>query len=966
MCCSSENPAKPSCCAKPPSPTVPTQPTTCCAPRPSQPTPTSSNSSADKHSHEIDCCSGQNTTAQNEYGIICEQPKSDQENQDNIIVSIDPNDRPATTLGRHRVTFSVVGMDCPSCAPRVVIALNSMPSVAECNVDVFAGRATATYHPDNVLVGDMAKRVTAETGFKCQVLEDDPVGESEDPRKLMKILLARSAGEKYPEIDGVKVVREKSGLIEVEYDPELNPRDVLALFNPWGPTYIPPSPETSLDAAQRAVLRLLRLTTVSIVLCLPVLVLAWAPLPPNPNLYGGLSLGLTTIIQFYVARSIYVSGIRALLFQRTIDMDLLVAISTGTAYVFSTVAYSLRVAGRPIEEQVETYFETAALLVTLVVLGRLVAAYARRRSTNAAAQLSSMQAGEAALVNPLTNSTSITPAGLVHIGDVLRIAPGERVPTDGRVVQGEAYVDESSITGESAPALKQTGSLLVAGTVLTQPKSNLANREVGLDMKVTLTPDTNTISRMIELMRAAQGSRLKVQDTADRVAGLLAPIVLVLGIVTFCAWTGVGVSAAKRIAEGSRSMAVRGAVINAIGYAVAVLVVSCPCAIALCVPMVAVIAVAVGTKRGVLFKTVEALENAHKVQVVVFDKTGTLTLGKLSVNSSAYFPQDKRLWLSTEEGIQRVVRALTDSSTHPVSAAVHEHIVAALASISTSSDAVHIPIKSGRLDVRVVPGKGVEATVDGIVIRGGSAVWAASGPVQDLGDHTVFVVSVALDPARSEFTRIAHYTLSDELRPDALSTVNMLTGRGLEVHILSGDTPEAVTRTASALGIPPSRIRGGCSPEDKGQWVKFLQTGGQDVDDCEIGCSSSNPRPRSSFKRRSVMFVGDGTNDALALVQSDVGVSLGAGTDVASSAAQVVLLSSLHTGLSDVFALARASSLRIWINFAWAGIYNLLALLLASGALRKVRIPPQFAGLGELVSVLPVVAVAWSLGLVKW
>ncbi|CEL61605.1 Cu2+-exporting ATPase [Rhizoctonia solani AG-1 IB] len=866
---------------------------------------------------------------------------------DDVEVFADPKDGDHLHLpGRYRVTLAVLGMDCPSCSPRVVRALNSLPSVAECHVDVFAGRATVTYHPDHVDTTEMTQHVTASTGFKCQIVQDGPVGESSGPTRRMRIQLDSPMEEKDPEIRGVRIVQEElPDLIEVEYEAGLNPREVLAGFSPWGGMYVPLAQESSIDSAQREVLRLLHLTTVSAVLCFPVLVFAWAPLPPHPTVYGGISLALTTVIQLYVARPIYVSGIRALTVQRTIDMDLLVALSTGTAYLFSTVAYAFREAGRPIDHQGESYFETSALLVTLVMLGRLIAAYARRRSTNAVAQLTCMQVDQATLVLP-SGETQVIPTGLVHVNDVLRLEPGDRIPTDGRVISGEAHVDESSITGESAPVLKRSGAVLVAGTVL------MGSNPSGLDMRATLSPDENTLSRMAELMRAAQGARLRVQDTADRVAGWLAPVVLVLGTITFVVWAGVGLSAANRVVDATaRAAETREAVVDSIGYAVAVLVVSCPCAIALCVPMVAVIAVAVGTRRGVLFKTVEALESAYDVSVVVFDKTGTLTLGKLSVEGSKYYPQETVPWLGTERGIQSVVRALTGSSTHPVSAAVHEHIMATLASAS--------PLHTDGLDVKSIPGKGVEATVDGIVIRGGSAVWAAGGgTVKNLGDHTVFVVSVATDPAHSVFTCIAHYTLSDSLRPDALSAIKSLTHRGLEVHILSGDNHGVVTRTASALGIPTTQARGGCSPEEKGQWIKFLQ--GAESEDCESGCDSE------ISKRRKVMFVGDGTNDALALVQSDVGVSLGGGTDVASSAAQVVLLSSLNTGLSDVFKLARAARRRVLINFAWAGIYNAAAILLACGALGQARIPPQWAGLGELVSVLPVVLVAWSLGVVNW
>lgn len=505
--------------------------------------------------------------------------------------------------GRRHLVLSVLGMDCPSCSPRVVRALTSLPSVADCTVDVFAGRATVSYRPDLVLAEHMARKVQSETGFKCNVVEDRILGEVREglARRRMKMRLGRGIGEKRPDVEGVDVAREeKDGVIEVEYDG--NPRDVLEAYAPWDATYVPPAPASGLDSAQREVYRLLKLTIISAVLCIPVLVLTWAPIPPRPTIYGGVSLGLTTLIQGYVARPIYVSGIRALVAQHTIDMDLLVALSTGTAYVFSAVAYSCAVAGKPIQDDGETYFETAALLVTLVMLGRLIAAYARRRTTNAVNGLGAMQVEEATLVldsEDGTQQTKVIPAGLIHIGDMLRVGPGERVPTDGRVVNGEAHADESAITGESAPVSKRAGSVLVAGTTLLGAQSGTAG---SLDMRVTLTPDANTLSRMAELMRAAQGARLRVQDTADRVAGWLAPVVLVLGLITFLGWVGAGISSAKHLSGDAHDFAVRKSVVDAIGYAVAVLIVSCPCAIALCVPMVAVIAVAVGTRRGVLFK----------------------------------------------------------------------------------------------------------------------------------------------------------------------------------------------------------------------------------------------------------------------------------------------------------------------------------------------------------------------------
>ncbi|CAE6396240.1 hypothetical protein ACGC1H_005741 [Rhizoctonia solani] len=896
-----------------------------------------------------------------------------------VIVNLSPKHElgDLSIAGRRQLVLSIQGMDCPGCSPRVVRALTSFSSVGDCHVDVFAGRATVTYHPDKAQPDEMARHVAASTGFQCQVEDDQVIGKE---MRRMRVQLNRSLASEHPKLEGVQVIEEKpSGLVEVEYETDMNPRDVLASFSSWGGVYVLPSREsTNVDSAQREVFRLLYFTVFSAILTLPVLILAWAPLPPHPTAYGAVSLAMTTIIQIAVARPIYVSGIRALLFQYTLDMDLLVSLSIGTAYVFSTVAYACTVAGHPIKDG-ESYFETAALLVTLVMLGRLIAAYARRRSTDAVSQLGSMQSHEATLVEKINGQeeTRVIPIGLVHIGDILRIKPGELVPTDGRMVSGEGHVDESTITGESRPVLKKmrtTVVVLMAGTAFV---SSSRPAQPHMDMRVTVTPDGNTVARMTQLMRAAQSARLRVQDITDRVAGWFAPTALTIALVAFVGWTGVGVRDAYKLVGNERSDRVQKAVVDAIGYAVAILVVSCPCALAICVPMVAVIAVAVGTRRGVLFKSVEALENACDVQVVVFDKTGTLTLGKLGIESSTYHPQPEIPVVNSEQGIQHLVRDLTESSTHPVAVAIHGNLSPL---IPPSEPAL---IKAS--DVRSTPGKGLEVTMDGYIIRGGNATWAAGDGVPPPGsnDHTVFVVSIALNSPYPKFTRIAYYTLSDSLRPDSLKTVRELTDRGLEVHILSGDAPGVVTRTATALGVPASQARGGCSPEEKAQWIKFLQTGGMG-DGGECGTADSDkccsPTPTHTHKhkhehehehgqthsKRKVMFIGDGTNDALALVQSDVSISLGTGTDIASSAANVVLLSSLSTGLSTVFTLARASRNRIWINFGWAFVYNVVAILLASGVLGSARIPPEWAGLGELVSVLPVVLIAWSLGLVRW
>jgi cation transport ATPase len=275
-------------------------------------------------------------------------------------------------------------------------------------------------------------------------------------------------------------------------------------------------------------------TTISIICCIPVLIFSWAPIPRHPITYGSISLVLTTIIQFYVALPIYSSALRSLLFLHMIDMDLLVAVSTSIAYIYSVVVFAIQAAGRKFSDQ---FFETSALLVTLIMLGRLVSAYAHRRASSALDDLAALQPRERYHCAPLRGcepSTSTISEELVHTGDVLRILPDTLVPTDGIVLVGSSEVDESSITGESIPVTKQPGSSLIAGTL---------NLSGALDMQITRVPAESTLADIAKLLRDAQeaAAALPVRDLADRAAAHLAPVVFVLSIATFVIWMLVGV-----------------------------------------------------------------------------------------------------------------------------------------------------------------------------------------------------------------------------------------------------------------------------------------------------------------------------------------------------------------------------------------------------------------------------------------
>ena len=461
------------------------------------------------------------------------------------------------------------------------------------------------------------------------------------------------------------------------------------------------------------------------------------------------------------------------------------------------------------------------------------------------------------------------------------------------------------MTGESLPVEKGPGDAVIAGTL---------NGPSTLVVRVTRLPGDNTISEIAGMVDDARFSRAHVQETVDWVCGWFVPVVLALAIVTFAVWMGVGMGVRHQVAGE--------AVVVALTYAISVLAISCPCAIGLAVPMVILIAGGVGAKLGLVFKAATTIEQARKVTHVVLDKTGTVTLGKLSVVSR---------FMGEDVGFEpaAVVAELVASSRHPVARAVAADLEITPAGEATIEE------------VEMVTGKGVQGTYRGKLLRGGSAQW--------VGMQTHPAVQPLLAQGLTTFCVIhgmrlvAVFGLSDTLRPEAHSVIQALAARNIRVSILSGDHPAAVSSAATALGIPAERVRASCLPADKQAYIKEL-----------------------SAKGETVLFCGDGTNDAVALAQAAIGVHLhtGDGAGVAASvAADVVLTHPSLTGILTLLELSDAVARRIAANFVWSAVYNFVAILLAAGAFVHARVPPAYAGLGEVVSVVPVVLVAVQL---KW
>ena len=859
-------------------------------------------------------------------------------------VAVDLEKGPAV---EHVVT-QISGMTCTGCERKLQRVLSGIAGVRNIQTSLILGRAEFDIDVGLSAI-DVASSLERQTDFQCTVFQEghqlevllsrlqfaqEPrLGATAPSKKDLVTLHQTLASPSYPPgVQDIQIIDTKgrewksafanSGLqhrsdfktfamkpqkhsARITYDPRVvGARDLLEKgFNV--PLSLVPLSLDHRTATDREHLReTLYMTLLSACLTIPVLVMSWAPLPPHAIAYGSISLALATLVQCIIAGPFYPKAVKALLFSRMIEMDLLIAISTTTAYVYSVVAFVYETRGKPLSTG--GFFQTSTLLVTLIMCGRLAGAYARRK----AADSISFQA--------LQPSTAVLSDGtrdrLVDIrelqyGDMFKLLPDSIVPTDGIIVSGETEIDESMITGEAVPVLKFSGSPIIAGSV---------NGSGPILARLTKLPVDNTISRIASMVEKAKLSKPRVQETADRVASYFVPCVLALTLVIFSIWVAIGIA--------GRNNSTSDAIVTAITYALAALIVSCPCAIGLAVPMVMVIASGVGAKYGVIIKSFHAIEDARKTSHVVFDKTGTLTQGTFSVMEEVYREKDRRKAAS-------IAWHLTSSSKHPVSQALTSHL--------DSLKGNHIQLES----VSSVVGKGIHASLEGQPVVGGNPFYvdAIQNPdVQRLLSQGLTVFCIRYGSAL-----LAIWGLRDALRADTISVMSALQVRNIRVSVVSGDSTTAVNNLAMELGIPLSHARGQCTPEDKVHYMTSLST-----------ASSGG---KSSPTTNTIIFCGDGSNDAVALAQADIGIYMAGGTDVAKSAADVVLTHPSLVGILALIDLSRASMRRVYFNFAWSFVYNLVAILLAAGASVTVRILPAYAGLGELVSVLPVMVVALQL-----
>ncbi|OBT52986.1 hypothetical protein VE04_08311 [Pseudogymnoascus sp. 24MN13] len=796
------------------------------------------------------------------------------------------------------VLLSVQGMTCTGCEKLLYRSLDTIPEISNVKTSLLLAQAEFDLRLSSAAMDTPStiKAIEKMTGFTCTKMTQS--GHVLD--LIVDGLASDFATKDLP--SGVSdIVVLDTHHIRVTYQPNIvGARDLMS--DPFFQSpKLAPVADRPLIASGRAHVRLMLFKTiVSAVLTIPVLVMAWAPIPQHEVIYGAVSLVLATIVQVYIAGPWYIGAFNALVFSRLIEMDLLVVLSTTTAYIYSIIAYAFLVSKKPLSTG--SFFETSTLLVTLIMVGRLVSGFARQRAVESIS-IESLQSSTAILIDPKTHEEQEIDARLLQYQDIFKALLDTSIVTDGTVIAGTSEVDESMITGEATLVVKKPGSPVVAGSI---------NHSGTLTIRLTRLPGENTIKAIGLMVDEAKSSKTKIQEIADHVAAYFIPAILIVTVLVFVVWVAVG-----KVVRGYDATT---ACINAMTYAISALIVSCPCAIGLAVPMVLVVAGGVAAKHGLIFKTAETIEIARNLSHVIFDKTGTLTQGLLTVEAEIY---------PTKQGdiLGPMLLALTNNSKHPVSTAIATHL-------RTSG------VQSGKVEgVVSIAGSGIEATWNGSIIRAGNPYWLGIEGLPAIKETLLLGVSMFCVLVNGEL--VAIFGLKDLLRPDALLVVNELKKRSVKVSVVSGDNEESVRSIAIALDVPESQIRFRCSPADKQVYVKEMLASPKSV----------------------VMFCAEGAIDAVALAQASIGMHINGGTDIAQGAADAILVRPTLVGIITLMDLSGAFFRRVVFNFAWSFIYNTFAVLLAAGAFPNARIPPEFAGLGEIVSVLPVIAIGMQL---KW
>ncbi len=738
--------------------------------------------------------------------------------------------------------FKLQGMSCAGCARNIEKVIAAVPGVSTGSVNFGAEQAAVTYDAQQTSADEIQAAIAA-AGYGAQATTDDVLAPAADEEQRERTAADRQLRRKVIFSGAI------SALLVIGSVPAMT-----GLMIPGWPMWLHN---------------------------------AW------------LQLVLTTPVMVWAGSSFFINAGKA--FKRhTATMDTLVAIGTGTAFLYSLwptlypqwfVAQGLRP---------DVYFEAAAVIIALLLLGRLLERRARRQTSAAIRQLMGLQAKTARILRG-GQPVDVAIADVV-VGDIVLVRPGEKVPVDGEIIEGASTLDEALVTGESQPVRKQAGDEVIGATL---------NQTGSFQFRATRVGKDTFLAQIVKLVQQAQGSKAPIQRLADQITGWFVPAVITLAIVTFVVW-----------------FTLVGNVTLALITTVSVLIIACPCALGLATPTSIMVGTGKGAEQGILIKGAESLELAHSLKTIVLDKTGTVTRGQPSVTD---FITVKGTANGNELALLKLAGSLEQLSEHPLAAAVVDYAHRQQVTLVAAQD------------FAAIAGSGVQGEIAGSWVQMGTYRWMAelgidTQPLQAAWDQLEqagkTAVWLAIDGQVEAVLGIA-----DAVKPSAAETIDRLQSLGLEVVMLTGDNRRTAAAIAREVNI--RQVMAEVRPDQKAAQIAALQRTGQ-----------------------RVAMVGDGINDAPALAQADVGIAIGTGTDVAIAASDITLISGDLHGIVTAIQLSHATMQNIRQNLFFAFVYNVAGIPIAAGVLYPVLgwlLSPIVAGAAMAFSSVSVVTNALRL-----
>ncbi|MFN6456046.1 MAG: heavy metal translocating P-type ATPase [Nostoc sp. EfeVER01] len=714
------------------------------------------------------------------------------------------------------LSLKLRGMSCASCANNIEEAIRSVPGVSNCNVNFGVEQATIQYDPKRTNLETIQAAIDAAGYSSYSLQEQEMITGEDDAEKTAREAELRTLTRKLV-VGAILSTLIVLGSISAMTGLNLPWIQTLWLDNPW----------------------------VQLVLATPVL--------------------------FWCGADFFKNAWKA--FKRhTATMDTLVAIGTGAAYLYSLFATVFPGFFTAAGLMPDVYYEAAAVITTLILLGRLFENRAKGQTSEAIRKLIGLQARDARVIR---NGQEIdVPIQEVQIGDVILVRPGEKVPVDGEVIEGASNVDEAMVTGESLPVKKQPRDEVIGATI---------NKTGSFKFRATRVGKDTFLSQIVKMVQQAQGSKAPIQRLADQVTGWFVPVVIAIAIASFVIWFNV---------MGNFTLAL----ITTVG----VLIIACPCALGLATPTSVMVGTGKGAENGILIKGAESLELAHRIQTIVLDKTGTLTQGKPTVTD---FVTVNGTANSNELKLLQLAASVERNSEHPLAEAVVRYAQSQQVELTEAKQ------------FEAIAGSGVQGIVSDHLVQIGTQRW-----MEELGINTRTLQErkASLEAAGKTAILIAVdgqiqglMGIADALKPSSVAVVKTLQKLGLEVVMLTGDNRKTAEAIAGEVGI--TRVFAEVRPDQKASQIQALQAEG-----------------------KIVAMVGDGINDAPALAQANVGIAIGTGTDVAIAASDITLISGDLQGIITAIELSRATIRNIRQNLFFAFIYNVAGIPIAAGVLFPV------------------------------